>query len=66
MSSKEEWVIVIAMDDGALWTDPRAIRGVLGPWSKAEAEEKLAEFKRRHPEKSAGIQRDMLDPQEAS
>lgn len=66
MSGKEEWVLVIAMDDGEVWTDPRAIRGVLGPWSKAEAEEKLAEFKRRHPEKSAGIQRDTLEPQEAS
>ena len=52
---KDDWELVIAMDDGWLWTDPNAIRGRLGPFTKQEAEAALADFKRRHPEKSVGI-----------
>ena len=59
----DEWELVIAMDDGEKWTDPNAIRGVLGPWSKKEAAVELAKFKARHPEKSAGIRRSRFQPE---
>ncbi len=66
MTESDEWMVVIALDDGHVWnvwTDPTAIRCVLGPWTRAVAEQNLSKCQAKTPEKSMGIttKQELLD-----